>query len=355
MLRRLLSVTGLAVAVLLVGMLPAAAVGSFGPAVAVLAGCPGNGGDAAIGADGTVHGFAECNHQFLPIAYFQHNPNGSHRAELSPYSGVVLAVAWDGVDSTYVVYEQNSQLKIGKRHNGQYLPSTTLSTTGAGVVPYTAGVVASNNQWWVVWSEQVGPGGEFAHTQLFQRHTLLGTAGKTQITATGANVEDRQPSLSFYARRVSLVWTRLTSPQLPGPSEIRWARNFGGGWQSNTFASFGRQNTQPDVIEYAGVTYVAWNRDGIIWTADNASGPFLSHNFLPAGSKPSVAVSGANVFVSWTAESPTRVVLAQRTNGVWTTVQFAGPSASSMTVLAQASKARLLYRTGSQVVLRPQS
>ncbi|MEO6703049.1 MAG: hypothetical protein ABI140_17815, partial [Jatrophihabitantaceae bacterium] len=220
---------------------------------------------------------------------------------------------------------------------------------------YTASVVASNAQWWVVWSEQVGPGGEFAHTQLFQRHTLLGTAGRTQITATGQNVDDRQPSLSFYARRVTMTWTRISSPELPGPSEIRWSRNFGFGWQSNTLASVGPDNSQPDVIEYAGVTYVAWNRNGSIWYADNATGPFLSHHFTPAGFSPSIAVSGANVFVSWTIADPSsRVLLAQRAGGVWTTTALVGPPSSSMAVLAQASKARLVYRSGSVVAIRAQ-
>ena len=177
MFRRLLLVTVGVVAVLVAGMVPAAAVGNFGPATVQIAGCPGPAGDAAIGSDGTVRGFMACTgNQYSPIIFFERFATGSHLAQASPFSGRVLAVAWDGIDATYVVYEQNSRLLIGKRveHSGSYLPSTMLAGP-AGVVPFTAGLVASNNRWWAVWSEQVGPGGEFAHAQLFQRHTLLGT------------------------------------------------------------------------------------------------------------------------------------------------------------------------------------
>lgn len=357
MLRRLLSVSIGVVAVLVAGMLPAAAVGSFGPATVEIAGCPGPAGDAAIGSDGTVRGFVTCTgNQYSPIIFFEQNAGGTHHAQPAPFSGRVLAVAWDGVDATYVVYEQNSRLLIGKRveHSGSYLPSTFLAGT-AGVVPFTAGLVASNNRWWAVWSEQVGPGGEFAHTQLFQRHTLLGTGGRTQITTTAANVDDRQPVLTFYAKRVTMVWTRITSPDKPGPSGLRLGRNFGFGWQSFALTGVGPNNTQPDVIEYGGVAYVTWIRNGSIWYADNATGPFLSHQFAPAGFNPAVAVSGTNVFVSWTAEDPTsRVVLAQRANEVWTTASIAAAPSTSITVLAQGTKARVVYTSGSAVVLRAQ-
>jgi hypothetical protein len=62
---------------------------------------------------------------------------------------VVYAVAWDGLDSTYVVFQTGSQLKIGKRieSSGAYSPLTTL-TTGLAPYPFTADVVASAGQWW---------------------------------------------------------------------------------------------------------------------------------------------------------------------------------------------------------------
>jgi hypothetical protein len=355
MLRRLLLVSSGVVAVLVAGMLPAAAMGGFGPSTIEVAGCPGPAGDAAIASNGTVRGFVACTgNRYSPIIFFEQFADGTHHAQAAPFSGRVLAVAWDGADATYVVYEQNSRLLIGKRveHNGSYLPSTLLAGP-AGVVPFTADLVAWGNRWWAVWSEQVGPGGEFAHTQLFQRHTLLGMAGRARITITDQNVSDLQPSLTYYANRVTMAWTRITSPGLPGPSEIRLARNFGFGWQSNALTGVGPNNSQPDLIEYAGITYVTWNRNGFIWYADNATGPFLSHHFTPAGVSPTVTLSGPFPMVSWTTDEPAnRVMLAQRTGKVWTTGPMTVVPSTSIRVLEQAEMGRLVFTSGSAVVLR---
>lgn len=356
MLRRLLSVSLGVAAVLVVGMLPAAAVDGYGPPTAEVAGCPGAAGDAAVSSAGAVRGFVACTgNRYSPIVFFEQSVTGSHFAQAAPFSGRVLAVAWDGGSATYLVYEQNSRLLLGERleRNGSYLPSILLAGP-AGVVPFTAGLVAWNYRWWAVWSQQVGPGGEFAHTQLFQRHTLLGTAGPTRITMTAPNVSDRQPALTFDGDRVSMVWTRISSPEQPGPSQIRLARNLGFGWQSTglTGVGVGPNNSQPDVLVYAHITYVTWVRNGSIWYADNTTGPFVSHSFASAGANPRVAVSGANVFVTWTAAAPiSRVVEAQRTDRVWTTASIAAAPSSSITVLAQGFAARVVYTSRSTVIL----
>jgi hypothetical protein len=351
-------IAGAAVVTLLAGSMSASAVSPLGPAVAVLTGCSGVGGDAAITADGTTRGFAECSgHPYGPIAYFRHKPGQAPFGDTTPYTGIVRAVAWDGVDSTYVVFEQNSQLKIGKRveHTGNYVPTTTLSTTGAGVVFYTADVVAASNKWYAVWSEQVGIG-EFAHTQLFQRHTLFGVQGRTRLTVTAENVSDSQPSLAKGTSAVIMAWRRATDPEVPGHSQVRLARNFGSGWGPFIVADAGKLNSQPDVAAYAGHTYLTWIRDGAVRVADDSQGNvFVGHQFSGSGTHPRVAVSGANVFVAWTADDPAnRVVLAQRTNGSWTGAQIAGPPSTLVTVVAQATKARVVYRTGSVVAVRPQ-
>ena len=118
-------------------------------------------------------------------------------AQQTPYVGSVLAVAWDGLNATYVVFQQAGTLKIAKRveSTATYSPATVLTTTGANAVPFNADVVAHQGRWWVVWSQQVGPGGEFAQRQLFQRHTLFGVQGTTRITAQPRNIDDQQPSL----------------------------------------------------------------------------------------------------------------------------------------------------------------
>jgi hypothetical protein len=361
--KRLSLVALLAVAFLCAGALPASAVGPFGPAVAVLTGCSGNDGDAAIAADGTTRGFAECGFGAGgPIAFFRHKPGVAPFGASTPYAGIVRAVAWDGADSTYVVFEQNGQLKIGKRfeHNGLYAPTTTLSPSG-GVIPFSADVVASNGRWWVVWSEPNGPGGEFAHTQLFQRHTLLGVQGKTRITTTPGNIDDSELSLAYFAGRLTLVWTRATrSPNMPGPANLRRATSTGGAWTSTLLATAGTRNFQPDVTVYASVTYVTWNRDGSVWVASNANGAFASRALGSFAGRPSVAVSGGNLFVAWTLfnrgdPTDTRVIIAQRTDGIWTSAQVAPAPSTAMVVLAQGTKARVVYRSDSFVAVRPQT
>ena len=149
---------------------PAAAVGPFGPAETLYAGC-GAAGDAAIAADGTTRAFADCTGLSSgPIWFFRDTPGiGARSGSERPYTGVVYAVAWDGADTTYVVFQTGSRLKIGKRveSSGAYSPLTTLTTGPAGFL-FTADVIASNGHWWTAWSERVAAGTTSARSQLFQ-------------------------------------------------------------------------------------------------------------------------------------------------------------------------------------------
>jgi len=332
-------------------------VGSFGPAATLVPSCgPGLGG-AAIASDGTTRGFAECNgNPDGPIWYFRHRPGAAPARQLTPYTGAVLAVAWDGVGATYVVFQQGSQLKIAKRTEagGAYSPITTLTTTGANARLFTADVVASNGQWWAVWSEQVGPGGEFAQTELFQRHTLLGVQPRTRITATASNIDDDQPALAYLNGKVTLAWTRAVDPAVPGPSDIRIATSTGGAWSSRLFASLGTANYDPDVFVAGVVTFVTWGRDGRVVVADNGTGSFVSRTFGTPGFIPSVAYSFGKVFVAWVSDPGNQVVVAERSGGVWTSAAVVGAPSAPTVVLAQGGKARVVYRTTSQVAIRTQ-
>ena len=142
----------------------------------------------AVSSVGTVRGFAGCGDTAAPIWFFRADPGQPGFRQPSPYTGVVLAVAWDGACATYVVYDTGSELRIGRRNEqgtGSFAQPTTLSTA-VGAIPHRADVVANAGQWWAVWSEQVGPGGEFAQEELFQQRTLLGTQPRTRITSTAA-------------------------------------------------------------------------------------------------------------------------------------------------------------------------
>jgi hypothetical protein len=355
MARRLSRIATLSAALLatlaLASTVPAAAVGSFGPAETLYAGCGAAVsavGDAAIAADGTTRAFADCTGLSSgQIWFFRDTPASAPVREPTPYTGVVYAVAWDGVDSTYVVFQTGSQLKIGKRveSSGAYSPLTTLTTGPAGFF-FSADVVASAGQWWTVWSERVAAGTTSARSQLFQAHTLLGVQGRTRITSTAANVSDSEPTLAYASGRVTMVWTRETTLCCGGgqPSDLVIASSTGGAWGSRLFASLGHENRTPDLTIYGGVTWVTWDRDLRIFVASNAGGTF--HSLSPtatAGFEPTVAVSGSHVFVAWTASDANRAVIAERSGGFWNAGQVSGQGSYMLRVLAQGTKARVIF------------
>lgn len=91
----------------------------------------------------------------------------------TPYRGQVMAS--DQGSGAFVLFAASTGIFLGERSfgNGTYLtPPRQLSTTTPGAVPPQGTVLAGgSNTWWAVWSEQVGPGGEFAQTDLFQAKT----------------------------------------------------------------------------------------------------------------------------------------------------------------------------------------
>jgi hypothetical protein len=98
---------------------------------------------------------------------------------------------------------------------GAYSPLTTLAT-GSGFIPFTADVVASNGQWWAVWSEPVGAGGEFAqrHMGNTDRVMIAERAGLTWTTTQLDTVTSRSPRVLAQATRARVVYLRL--PTNPG-------------------------------------------------------------------------------------------------------------------------------------------
>ena len=73
-----------------------------------------------------------------------------------------------------------------RSHAGTFFPTRVLSSVAADqVVTPTADIGAVGGRWWAVWTEQVGPGGEFAPQQLFQAKTYGTAADHQQITFTG--------------------------------------------------------------------------------------------------------------------------------------------------------------------------
>jgi hypothetical protein len=136
--RRLSWIAVFSAVLVFAGSLPVAAVVPFAAVEVVVPGCAEGVGDAAVAADGTTRGFANCTgYSSGRIWFFRDRRSSAPFRELSPYAGVVYAVAWDGQDSTYVVFQQGTQLKIGKRieSRGVYAPVTTLTTTAVFAPP----------------------------------------------------------------------------------------------------------------------------------------------------------------------------------------------------------------------------
>ena len=301
--RRFILVAGLLVAGLLAGTAPANAVPPFGPATMVSAGIPGPSA-AAIGADGITRGFVPSNGGAGdgPIAAFRYSGGGVLTKYGTPFTGKVLSAAWDGVSATYFVFTQGGTLKIAKRlENGLYSAAATLASGAVYGVnlanAYQADLVASNGQWWVVWSR---PTGSPARRALFQAHTLLGAQGPTQISFPAATTDDNTPTLGYFSGKLNLIWSRVTNPAVNGPSLLRIATSTGGAWAATNLLPAGTHNAHPDSFTSGGTIFVSWQRDGqIVQAQGNTVAGFTSHTFATPGNAPKIGYSGGNLFVGW--------------------------------------------------------
>jgi len=333
---------------------PAFAADSFTAPVTVVApACattPGS-ADAAFGGS-TIRGFADfsaCSHA---IYYFQGGSQGYTRV-LSPYRGIVLGVDADQT-ATYLIYLMTdtaghaSGIGVTKRsHAGVFSATRVLSTAAASqVVTPTADIGAEGGKWWAVWTEQVGPGGEFAPQQLFQAKTFGTAANRQQITFTAADVDNSEPSVSLDANGAVLAWTRQTAPAQPGPSDLWVATNANTAWSSRVFSSAGTDNRTADVKRIGGFTFLAFVRDGRIVEAENTTGAWTSHVFLTPGDRPRVGSTSGSQFVAWTASNG--VFYARGNKG---SQSFVGQTVSARgttldTMVTANGKGTLLIRSG---------
>jgi len=341
-----------------------AAVRPFAPPQTVVGGCSADSADSVVTSSGALVGFAACaSSSGLPIRFFSRNPNGSVNPSVNTgFAGHVLGVTYDAT-ATYVLFFNDFEIRIGKRTNAGVFSSRTVDTWG-GVAFLTGDVIARDGQWFGVWSEQVGPGGEFAQTELFSAGSTLPVR---RVTTTASNIDDGSPTLAFSGLTPVLIWSRTTSPALPGPSDLIVTKYISGAWQpERVFASVGTDNLTPDMYIAGGRTFVTWFRDGFIVVASNASGSFTSHRFNTGGFEPSVAASTTSgvvdhVFVTWTAFGTTglRVFFAESAStgsvqGTWNGATIA-PDAFAIGVGGFATKAIVTYGTASTVTARAQA
>jgi hypothetical protein len=314
--RRLSLVVLLPLATLLATAAPAAAVGPFGPVVTVVnAPCPdfeGVSGDSVVGSDGTIRGFVSfiggsCG--FDPeIIYFE-GSGSTWTAVTSPYHGRVLGVAWDGT-ATFLLHATETAIRITKRDGSTFTPGRVLSGSGVGGATLPSGdVVALAGKFWAVWSEQVGPGGEFAQTELFQAYTMGPGRSRQRITfVTG--LDDRNPTLVLAPTRdgqVVMEWVRADIAQGEF-SVIRIAGNAPGGsgtgWFSQPYTATNRFAESPDLFLYGGSIFGAYVFDGRVIQATNPPFGVVTNSFA-LGSSPRIGSSGGRTWVAYDSSGGT--------------------------------------------------
>ena len=366
MFRRSFFVVAAAVAaMMLASTAVGAAVRPFNAPQTVVGGCTANSGDSVMSSGGSLVGYAEC--QGSLIRFFSRNPNGSvNPSQATGFSGRVLGVAFDST-SSYVLFATSVDIRIGRRTNAGAFSSRVVDTgLGGGTLP-TGDVIAKDGQWFGVWSKQVGPGGEFAQTELF-------SAGSTQpvrqVTFTGPTIDDSEPTLAYSASTPVLIWARIQDPFAPGPSDLYKSKFLSGGWEApQPFATAGTNNFVPDMTIAGGRTFVTWNRDGYVWVASNPGGSFSSRMFNTGGLLPKVAASTTSgfvdhIFVTWTAfgatPSQNRVFFAESaSNGsvqaTWDGTYVAPVGTSALGVGGAATKGTVTYSGGNAVAIRSQS
>ncbi len=363
MLRRSIVVVLAAVTALALSAGPVAAVPlPFDPPQTVIGGCESYSADAVM-RNGVLTGFATCGGG--NIRFLSRNANRSvNPSEATGFVGTVMGVASDSTAS-YVLYFNGSQILIGKRTNAGAYSTRVVDTFGGGGLLPTGDVIAQNGQWFGVWSEQVGPGGEFAQTDLFFASSSLSPAPVPPGTSA---LDDLQPTLAYSDTTPVLIWTQWDSPAIPGPSDLMVSKYISGSWQATrVFASAGTFNMAPDIHIAGGRTFVAWERDGFVWVASNATGSFVSHMFNVGGNFPKVAASTTSgfvdhVFVTWTAFDGfnTRAFFAQTNStgsvtGNWSGDYIAGSPTFVVGAGGYATKGTSVFTTPSEVVARSQS
>jgi len=331
--RPLLLVLVLAATALLAGAAPAGAVTPFGPVVTGVpasAGCAVDhvAGDAEISPfNGIIRGFANfsgtgCDQEAI---WFFGGSGSSWTFQQTPYQGQVLAAG--EYSASYVLFSSSSGIHLGKRGiaTGDYLtPARQLSSTIPGAVRPQGDVLAGpSHTWWAVWSEQVGSGGEFAQTELFQAKTYgAPDLPRTQVTNNPDN--DHQPALAFKpGGGGGLVFVRDDAfGGGPTYSHVRLATASGntGAWVGRQFAVIGL-NYGPSIDTTPGPTghtYVAWIRDQQPFESDDRSGGFQARAFVGSSFTTDVDASGGQVHVVW-PQSGGGTVLAERSaGGTWT-------------------------------------
>jgi hypothetical protein len=360
----------LAAAALVAGASPAGAVTPFGPVVTVMPAPPGCAvdhveGDAEISPfNDVIRGFANfsgtgCDEDAI---WFFGGAGGSWIFQQTPYQGRVLGAGEHS--ASYVLFSSGGGIHLGKRGiaTGAYLtPARQLSATVPGAVRPQGDVLAGpDHTWWAVWSEQVGPGGEFAQTELFQAKTY-GTPDLPRTQVTDHPDNDHQPALAFRpGGGGELVFVRDDAfGGGPTRSHVRLATASGnnGAWTGRQFAVIGL-NYGPGVDTTPGPgghTYIAWIRNQQPFESDDRSGGLQARPFVGSSFTTDVDASGGQVHVVW-PESGAGTVLAERSaGGTWTKATVSTvESRLNPLVVSRSGRATVLMASATRIYARTQ-
>jgi hypothetical protein len=340
---------GVLSAVLLVGAAAAPVRAAIGPVTVVQVGCDFEQvtGDAVVTTGGLTRGFVSFHGgtcaDLGAIWYFQGSGGTWTRAQ-GTLRGRVLAAADDG-NSTFLLYQSSTGIWIAKRpHTGGLADVQRLSTWTGGGGPLPFGdLVAFTDQWWAVWSEQVGPANEFTPEKLFQSKTIgagdcIDPIIRQQITINPA-VTDERPSIvlkpaSAGASGADLFWSRNDGAQ--GLSGHIWTGSAGcdADWEFRQLSFAGRVDLSPDAFRSgAGNNHIAFTRDvdHVVYLS-NTSGSYRGRQFVTPGGGPRVTTSQGVVFVAY-RDFRGHPFAAVFRNGSWSGRDLT-PGAGSQHVLA---------------------
>jgi hypothetical protein len=307
--RRLLSVLAIALAL---GGVAAPARAAIGPVTVVNAPCNFElvTADAVVTAGGLTRGFVSfsggtCAQQGR-IFYFQGSGGSWTRAQ-SSLRGRVLGVADDG-SSTFLLYQSATGVWVAKRPRGGSLANVQrVSTATQGGGALTQGdLVAFLDQWWAVWTEQVGPGGEFAPSVLFQSKTIgagdcIDPIVKEQITFAG---NDERPSIvlkpaSAGASGADVFFSRNDGAQGLAGHIRAGSADCSADWTFRR-VSFAGYDLNPDAFRSgAGTNHLVFQRDGsrIVYLNDLSGAYRAGRVFNTPGFGPRITSSLGVVFV----------------------------------------------------------
>ncbi len=328
------------------------AVSVSSPATVVPAGChfeeaTGDAVASAVTTTNSTRGFVSfgggtcARPAFAGTLRYFDGHDATWRRATSPYTGRVLGVA-DDTTGTYALFSNQNGIWVGKRTTaGAFTKPVRLSTRGNGGAVLPQGdIVAQGGGYWAVWTEQVGPGGEFAQQELFQAKTLgagacTGAISRQRITTH--NRDDANPSLVLVPATAGrsgahLAWDRSDGAQ--GTSSwLMYARSgCNGRWAVRTLFQVGIHQG-PDMARSGSIDYLAWDHDARLAEAEISLAPFRSTTFAqPAAGNAHVSVSGSTVVALF--ESNGRLATRERHSGVWSLRYLTAAGARQQAVAA---------------------